>query len=574
MSREGDVYRASGLEDFFENGAIALHFVSGDGMILRANRAELDLLGYSAEEYIGRHIAEVHVDQPVIDDILARLLRGETIHRYPARLRARDGSIRHVEITSSGQFIDGTFINTRCFTVDVTDLVAARQEVSRKDEFLRQILDALPAGIFMVDAAGRLTYVNKAASELVTGEPKLGEDEWHKVFRLFTPDGREIPRDQRPMSIVLNENRPVRGVEAMTQRADGSLMPVMPFPTPIRDDDGNLSGAVNMFVDMSERKQAEDMFRLAVEASSSGMILADAAGRIVLTNAAAERLFGYDRAELAGREVEDLIPPRLREEHANHRRSYAQQPEVRVMGAGRELFGLRKDGTEVPVEIGLNPLMTGQGLMVLSTIIDISERRRAAEREKLLVRELHHRSHNLFAIIRAIIERSLSGDRTLSQARAVLQSRLAAMARTYQLLNQMEWRGLNLADIVRAELEPFGNRVRIDGPDVALAPAEAQNLSLALHELATNAAKYGALSVPDGKVEVRWSLTARDGGALLRFEWRERDGPAVVAPIKQGFGSALLRQVSSEARFDFGPEGLSCRMEVPLAEPAPTSAQD
>src|SRR5690242_19206792 len=107
------------LEDFFENGTVALHWVASDGSILRVNQAELDLLGYTREEYIGHHIAEFHADGPVIDDILARLSRGEKLDKYEARLRAKDGSIKHVLISSNVHFRDGQFINTRCFTLDV-----------------------------------------------------------------------------------------------------------------------------------------------------------------------------------------------------------------------------------------------------------------------------------------------------------------------------------------------------------------------------------------------------------------------------------------------------------------------
>ena len=564
MSEQGVVRSAEGLADFFENGAIALHLVGGDGTIMRANKAELDLLGYPAEEYIGRHIAEFHADPPVINDILARLLRGETIRRYPARLRARDGSIKHVEITSSGQFLEGNFVNTRCFTVDVTDLVQAREEARRKDDHLRQVLDALPAAIFMIDASGKLTYVNHAARDLAEHEPRIGEDQWHTTFRLFNTDGEEIPIEQRPMTLALSENRPVWGLEALAKRQDGSFVPVIPFPTPIRDENGALTGAVNMFVDMSDRKHAEDMFRLAVEASPSGMVLADAKGRIVLVNGEAEQLFGYGRAELVGQKVEKLIPLRLRTGHAAHRGGYARKPEVRAMGAGRELFGLRKDGTEVPVEIGLSPFRTSRELMILSTIVDISERRRAAEREQLLVRELHHRSNNLFALVQAIIATSLCGDLAIDQARRALQARLQAMARTHRLLGEVNWSGLDLGEVVRAELDPFADRITIDGAGVVVPPDEVQNLSLALHELATNAAKYGALSVPDGRVAIRWSVSTRSGDSLLQFDWQECNGPVVARPSRQGFGSLLINRLFPDVRLDFAPEGVNCRINVPF----------
>lgn len=172
------------------------------------------------------------------------------------------------------------------------------------------------------------------------------------------------------------------------------------------------------------------------------MILTDPEGRILLVNGEAEALFGYGRAELVGQPVETLIPPRLRTGHATLRGDYSREPEFRAMGAGRELFALRKDGTEVPVEIGLSPLRTSQGLMVLSTIVDISERRRAAEREKLLARELQHRSSNIFAVVQAIAARSLSGDPALDKAKRDLEARLQAMARTQRLLNEANWSGL------------------------------------------------------------------------------------------------------------------------------------
>ena len=127
-------------QDFFENGAVALHLVGADGIILQANKAELDLLGYPAEDYLGRHIADFYPDRHVIEDILDRLSRGERIARYPARLRARDGSIKHVEITSSGHFRDGELINTRCFTVYVTDLERTSTQIRQNDSTYRQIL--------------------------------------------------------------------------------------------------------------------------------------------------------------------------------------------------------------------------------------------------------------------------------------------------------------------------------------------------------------------------------------------------------------------------------------------------
>ena len=253
------------FEDFFENGGMALHLVGPDGTILHANKAELRLLGYSADNYIGRNIREFHVDSEVIEDVLSRVAKGEQLQKYPARLRASDGSIKHVEITSSAQFKNGQFVNTRCFTVDVTDLMEARAEIGRKDQRLQQVLEALPAAVYTTDAAGKITYFNRAAAELAGREPVIGQDEWCVTFRLFTTDGKLLPHDQCPMAVALKENRPVRGVEAMAQRPNGTMFPFLPFPTPLRTETGELVGAVNMLVDISERRQAETHQRMLLD---------------------------------------------------------------------------------------------------------------------------------------------------------------------------------------------------------------------------------------------------------------------------------------------------------------------
>jgi PAS domain S-box-containing protein len=245
------------FEDFFENGAVPLHLVGHDGVILRANRAELELLGYAPHEYIGRSIADFHADKDAIADILARLSRGEKIDKYPAQLRAKDGSIRHVLVTSSVQFQDGKFVNTRCFTVDVTELKRAQEAIQEREQQLRQVLDALPAAVYTTDAKGVITYYNPAAVQMAGRTPEIGKDEWCVTWRIYTPDGKYLPHDQCPMAIALRENRPVRGVEAVAERPDGVRTPFVPFPTPIRDTAGKLVGAVNMLVDVSERKQSE-----------------------------------------------------------------------------------------------------------------------------------------------------------------------------------------------------------------------------------------------------------------------------------------------------------------------------
>jgi PAS domain S-box-containing protein len=245
------------LEDFFENGAVPLHIVSGDGTIQRANQAELNMLGYSSEEYVGHHITDFHADGAAIAEILERLRRGQKIDRFPARLRAKDGSIRDVLITTSPRINEGRFINTRCFTVDVTAEKAAEAQAAESEGRYRQLLEALPAAVYTTDAEGRISYYNRAAAEMSGRQPELGHDKWCVSWRLLKPDGTPLPHEECPMAIALKEHRAVRGVEAVAERPDGSRVPFIPFPTPLRNREGEVVGAVNMLVDISERKQAE-----------------------------------------------------------------------------------------------------------------------------------------------------------------------------------------------------------------------------------------------------------------------------------------------------------------------------
>ena len=162
----------SNLRDFLENATIGMHWVGHDGRILWANQTELDLLGYTAEEYVGHHISEFHVDAPVIEDILHRLRGGEVLREYEAQLRCKDGSVRHVLIDSSALFEDGKFVHTRCFTRDISDRKQVEAQVRESERRFREMIDVLPAAIYTTDAEGRLTHFNPAAVEFSGRVPR------------------------------------------------------------------------------------------------------------------------------------------------------------------------------------------------------------------------------------------------------------------------------------------------------------------------------------------------------------------------------------------------------------------
>jgi PAS domain S-box-containing protein len=207
------------------------------------------------------------------------------------------------------------------------------------------------------------------------------------------------------------------------------------------------------------------------------------------------------------------------------------------------------------------------------SMLDITERKRAeeeqkraAEAEQILVRELQHRTNNLLAVIQGIAQKTLSGSGPLAEARKIFEGRLLALANTYRRLTKSNWSGVRLSEIVHLTLEPFAARTEIDGPDLMLSAKNAQNFSLALHELATNALKHGALSSADGKVSIVWTVASNGGGPVLKFRWRERGGPPVLAPDQRGFGTSLLESTFKMINFDYAREGLTCEIHVPLGK--------
>jgi two-component sensor histidine kinase len=208
-------------------------------------------------------------------------------------------------------------------------------------------------------------------------------------------------------------------------------------------------------------------------------------------------------------------------------------------------------------ELGLIDLLARQAA-------DYLARKRHEEVTQMLVREIQHRSNNLLSVIQAMAHGSFSGDLTLADARAAFEARLQSLARANSQLTGSNGGSLNLRDIVRVGLEPFADRASVEGDDLVVHPQYAQNFALALHELATNAAKYGALSNREGRVAISWAIIGTAETAALKFGWREFGGPPVRAPTRNGFGTSLLRATFPNVQLNFATEGLSCEIDVLL----------
>src|SRR5689334_16514371 len=250
---------------------------------------------------------------------------------------------------------------------------------------LRAILEVLPAAIYTTDAEGRITSFNDEAVRFSGRAPQLGTDSWCVTGKLYWPDGTPLPHDQCPMAVALREGRPVRGLSAIADRPDGTRVHFMPYPTPIRDANGKVIGAVNMLVDITEQKRAEEaQARLAaiVASSADAIFSASLDGTIQTWNRGAEQLFGYGAAEVLGQSVSILIPEDRHEEEAEITARIARG-EVLV---NHETVRVRKDGQRFDISLTASPIRNAEGRVVGASRIprDITERKRADEARALL----------------------------------------------------------------------------------------------------------------------------------------------------------------------------------------------
>ena len=358
-------------------------------------------------------------------------------------------------------------------------------------------------------------------------------------------------------------------MEAVAERPDGTRVHFVPYPTPLYDNSGILIGAVNMLIDISERKRAEaDAQRLAsiVESTDDAIVSKDLTGIITSWNGGAERLFGYAAEEVIGKPVTILIPPdRLDEE-----------PEIieRISRGERvdryDTVRRRKDGSLVDVSLTVSPLKDADGRIVGASKIarDITARKRAQEQQQLLVNEMQHRIKNSLATIQAIATQTLNQH---AEERDAFIARLHALANAHDLLTSETWEGAPLRAIVNRALEPFQEhlheRIAMSGPsDLWLDSTKSVIVAMAMHELATNAVKYGALSTGDGHVSIAWERQLQTD--RLRLIWQESGGPPVSPPKQTGFGTHLLKRAFAcqpgGSELVFNPQGICCTLEVAL----------
>ena len=302
-----------------------------------------------------------------------------------------------------------------------------------------------------------------------------------------------------------------------------------------------------------------------VESSDDAIVSKDLNGVIINWNQGAERIFGYTAEEVVGKPITILIPPDRHDEEPSILERIRRGERVEHF----ETVRMRKHGSRVDISLTISPVKNAEGKIIGASKIarDITERKRSEAQIAILAREAEHRAKNVLATVQATVH--LTQSDTPEGLKQAIEGRIQALANVHRLFVESRWEGADLHGLAQEELAAYSpgreTRVQIDGPSVLLEPNAAQAIAVILHELATNAAKYGALSVPNGHVRIEWSHE-QNGQLVLR--WTEKGGPPVEPPTRRGFGARVMEnmvrgQFKGELKFDWHPEGLACEIVLP-----------
>jgi PAS domain S-box-containing protein len=493
----------------------ALLLLDPDGYVISWSVGALVMTGYAADDIIGQHFTCFFPAEDVVAGRPAReLMVAAAEGRFEEegwRVR-KDGSRFWASVViSATRREDGELAGFAKLVRDIS-------ERRRMEDRFRQVVEAAPNAMVMINRQGVIEMVN-AQTERVFGYQR--DEMLGRSVEMLVPERfRGAHPGLRGAFFHDPLSRPMgAGRDLYALRKDGSEFPVEIGLNPIETEEGTM--VLSAIVDISTRKRLEERFRQVVESAPNAMVMINHQGVIEMVNAQTERVFGYQRDEMLGRSVEMLVPERFRGAHPGLRAAFFDDPLSRPMGAGRDLYALRKDGSEFPVEIGLNPIETEEGTMVLSAVVDISDRKhreegiRGALREKeVLLGEIHHRVKNNLQIVHSLLDLQSAriSDPLVQEMLRDSQNRIRSMALIHQTLYSSKDFAKVDFDLFLDALAPnlIGSygvdaeriRLAVDVVQVALPIDAAVPCGLVVNELISNALKHAFRPGQDGEITV------------------------------------------------------------------------
>lgn len=581
---------------------LALHFEQAslgviewglDFTVRQWNAGAERIFGFTKQQAIGRDGTALLVHEtarPHVEGIWKALVDGNGGTRSTNENITADGR-RIVCEWSNTPLVDeaGSVIGIASVVDDVTERVRAQNQLLYSRENYESLVNSIDGVVWEADPETlAFSFVSRQAERILGCPPDAWVRDCAAWQRLIHPED---------LSRVLAHRRAIVGspseqrIEYRMVRPGAGCVWVRDSITVVADRERTLK-LRGIMVDITDRKRAEAAhlesearFRRVTDSNLIGIYFWDTSGHVLEANDAFLRMLGYSRDDLESGRIDwrAATPPEFR--------FFADRAleQMRHFGASKPYAKefCRKDGSRLPVLIG-DAFLENSTERGVGFVLDMAERRLAEDRQALMVKELDHRVRNNMAAVLTLTEQSLraASSTSLPPREAVenLLARLRAMARTHNVLARTHWSGASLRPLVRQTLDAFRHgdplAFSIEGEDVVLPPRIATVMTMALHELATNALKYGALSSPEGRISVRWQVTRQEtAGSRLNLVWHEAGGPPVAPPTRRGFGLELIEggvsyESHGRAELEFNPSGLRCSISIGLDDPDPCPTPD
>lgn len=561
----------SDLHNLLESTQIATLFLDSSLHVSGFTPAISDLFHLREGDH-GRPITEITARIPYpqlkadVKQVLRTLAMVERV--LPGGVDGAVYLLRMRPYRTTDNVIDGVVLTF----IDITE----RQQHEYERGRLAAIVDSSWDAIIGHSRDGTITTWNAGAERMFghAATRAIG----HSLLMLVPPDGQD---ELKSLLAISAGEQPMTEERLMNWlRQDGAPLAVSVRTSPVLDQSGAVIAGSTIVRDITEPKRTafrlqETERRLAdvVAQTTIGVAQVTLDGNVETVNPRFCEILARSNDAVLGRHFRDFTDAQdVDESERLFAKLVADGAPFQV-----EQRYVRPDGTRVWANTHVSLIHGEDGLprRAVAMVLDITQRKLATEHRELLLRELNHRVKNTLATVQAITTQTLANADDLGGFKSDFFARLQALARSHDLLAKESWQGADLSALLLEELAPYatssGVAPDIDGDAVRLSAREALALGMALHELATNAAKYGAFSDANGKVRVRWQVLTRDGARWLELRWEERDGPAVTTPSRRGFGTRLVNdgirhELGGNVSLDFAPAGLTCMIEFPLKD--------